>query len=110
LDAPTFLNRYSAVDPGVAPAGRELVQSMTGLAPGEELADGVARLEAAFDAGFPGWREREVWRRRAVVTEASGALDLPGTTWRDRPAVAHADDVWLAGDWVAAPGHLSEVS
>ena len=40
----------------------------------------------------------------------TGALDLPGTTWRDRPAVARGDGVFLAGDWTAAPGLLSEVA
>jgi hypothetical protein len=40
----------------------------------------------------------------------SGALDLPGHTWRDRPAVDRGDGVFLAGDMVAAPGLLSEVS
>jgi hypothetical protein len=40
----------------------------------------------------------------------SGALDMPGTTWRDRPAVDRGDGVFLAGDMVAAPGLLSEVS
>ena len=44
------------------------------------------------------------------VDGRSGALDLPGTTWRDRPAVARGDDVFLAGDMVAAPGLLSEVT
>lgn len=38
------------------------------------------------------------------------ALDLPGRTWRDRPAVARGDGVHLAGDQVAAPGFLSEVT
>ena len=40
----------------------------------------------------------------------TGALDLPGTTWRDRPAVARGDGVFVAGDWTAAPGLLSEVA
>ena len=40
----------------------------------------------------------------------SGALDMPGTSWRDRPAVDRGDGVFLAGDMVAAPGLLSEVS
>jgi hypothetical protein len=40
----------------------------------------------------------------------SGALDLPGTTWRDRPAIDGGDGVLLCGDQVAAPGCLSEVS
>jgi hypothetical protein len=37
-------------------------------------------------------------------------VDLPGTTWRDRPTTHPRTDIWLAGDWVAAPGHLAEVS
>lgn len=40
----------------------------------------------------------------------SGALDLPGATWRDRPAVDRGDGVYLVGDCVAAPGLLSEVA
>ncbi len=40
----------------------------------------------------------------------TGALDHPGTTWRDRPAVDRRDGVFLAGDCVAAPGLLSEVA
>jgi hypothetical protein len=40
----------------------------------------------------------------------SGALDMPGTSWRDRPALDRGDGVFLAGDMVAAPGLLSEVS
>jgi hypothetical protein len=40
----------------------------------------------------------------------TGALDLPGQTWRDRPAVDRGDGVFLAGDMVAAPGCLSEIA
>ena len=40
----------------------------------------------------------------------TGALDLPGKTWRDRPAVDRGDGVFLAGDMVAAPGCLSEIA
>jgi hypothetical protein len=40
----------------------------------------------------------------------TGALDHPGRTWRDRPAVERGDGVFLAGDMVAAPGLLSEVA
>jgi hypothetical protein len=63
-----------------------------------------------MDAGFPGWRERETWRRRSLAENASGAIDLPGTTWRDRPAIDQGDGLYLAGDADAAPGLLSEVS
>ena len=40
----------------------------------------------------------------------TGALDLPGKTWRDRPAIDRGDGVFLAGDMVAAPGCLSEIA
>ena len=44
------------------------------------------------------------------MTARSGPLDYPGTSWRDRPAIDRGDGVYLAGDMVAAPGLLSEVS
>jgi hypothetical protein len=87
-----------------------LVQGQIGLRPDETLESGVARVEALLDSGFADWRGREVWRRRAVVENKSGALDLPGTTWRDRPAIDRGDGVFVVGDMVAAPGLLSEVS
>ena len=40
----------------------------------------------------------------------TGALDPPGKTWRDRPAIDRGDGVYLAGDMVAAPGCLSEIA
>ena len=110
LDEAAFVDRFTAVDSTLAPAGHSLVQAMIGLRPDEPLEAGVGRIEAILDAGYRGWRDREVWRRRAVVSEATGALDLPGSTWRDRPAIRQGESLWLAGDWVAAPGHLSEVS
>jgi hypothetical protein len=110
LDETAFIDRFSAVLPSLAPGGQELVQASVGLAPDEGLESGVGRLEASLDAAFDGWRDRETWRRRGLVTESTGAVDLPLTTWRDRTPVAYADGVWLAGDWVAAPGHLAEVS
>jgi hypothetical protein len=80
------------------------------IRPGES-ADGAARrLEGLLDAAFVGWRERETWRRRQVMTGRTGAIDMPGTTWRDRPAIDRGDGVFLAGDMVAAPGCLSEVA
>jgi phytoene dehydrogenase-like protein len=110
LDEAGFVNRFTAVDRTLAPAGHSLVQGMIGLRPDETLEHGVARIEAILDAGYRGWRDRQVWRRRAVASEATGALDLPGSDWTDRPAVRQGEELWLAGDWVAAPGHLAEVS
>lgn len=110
LDASGWAEAYTVPDQSLAPKGHHLVQAQAGLRPGESLDDGVARLEQLLDVGYDGWRQRETWRRRMAVTDESGALDLPGTTWRDRPAVTRGDGVYLVGDMVAAPGILSEVT
>ncbi|MFB7592091.1 NAD(P)-binding protein [Streptomyces sp. NPDC056169] len=110
LDAPGWVERFTAQDPGLAPAGQQLVQAQLPIGPDESKADGVAHAERLLDRGFPGWRERTVWRREAVSQGRTGAVDRPGTTWRDRPAIDRGDGVYLVGDQVAAPGVLSEVS
>ncbi|MGW6389670.1 NAD(P)-binding protein [Streptomyces sp. NPDC055103] len=110
LDAPGWVERFTAQDPSLAPAGQQLIQAQLPVGPGESKADGVAHAERLLDRGFPGWRERTVWRREAVSQGRTGAVDRPGTTWRDRPAVDRGDGVYLVGDQVAAPGVLSEVS
>ena len=110
LDSGSWVERFTAPDPSLAPPGHELVQGHTGLAPGEPLEEGVRRLEAVLDGTFRGWRGRETWRRRMEMENLTGAVDPPGTTWRDRPAVERGGGVFLAGDQVAAPGLLSEVS
>lgn len=110
LDAPGWLERFTAQDRSLAPAGEQLIQGQIPIAPHESKADGTARAGQLLDLGFPGWRERVTWRREAVANSRTGAVDLPGTSWRDRPAVDRGDGVYLAGDQVAAPGVLSEVS
>ncbi|HEX7166405.1 MAG TPA: FAD-dependent oxidoreductase [Acidimicrobiales bacterium] len=110
LDESGWVERFSIKDRSLAPAGHSLLQLHLGARGDEPLEDAVARAEALLDATYRGWREREVWRRRSVVDGATGAVDLPGTTWRDRPAIDRGDGVWLAGDAVAAPGLLAEVS
>ncbi|MFB7272871.1 NAD(P)-binding protein [Streptomyces sp. NPDC056244] len=110
LDAPGWLERFTAQDPSLAPVGHELLQGHFPVGPGQSAADGIARAEHLLDLGFPGWRERTVWRRESLATGRTGAVDLPGTTWRDRPRIDRGDGVYLAGDEVAAPGVLSEVS
>jgi hypothetical protein len=89
MDEAGWIGRYSAADRQIAPQGHELIQAQMPL---EE------------------WREHETWRRRQVMDARSGALDLPGLTWRDRPAIDRGDGVFLVGDMVAAPGLLAEVS
>ncbi|KOW00008.1 FAD-dependent oxidoreductase [Streptomyces sp. NRRL B-1140] len=110
LDAPGWLERFTAQDASLAPAGEQLIQGQIPLAPHESKADGTARAEQLLDLGFPGWRERLTWRRESVANGRTGAVDPPGTSWRDRPAVDRGEGVYLAGDQVAAPGVLSEVS
>ncbi len=120
LDAPGWIGhggpgvsprrRSIAQDRTLAPAGEQLIQGQIPLAPHESKADGTARAEELLDLGMPGWRDRVTWRREAVANGRTGAVDPPGTTWRDRPAVDRGDGVYLAGDQVAAPGLLSEVS
>ncbi|MFF4802602.1 NAD(P)-binding protein [Streptomyces sp. NPDC001351] len=110
LDSPGWLERFTAQDRSLAPAGEQLVQGQIPIAPHETKADGVARAEELLDLAFEGWRGRVTWRREAVANGRTGAVDLPGTSWRDRPAIDRGDGVYLAGDQVAAPGVLSEVS
>ncbi|MEV6941959.1 FAD-dependent oxidoreductase [Streptomyces sp. NPDC051172] len=110
LDSPGWLERFTAQDRSLAPAGEQLVQGQIPIAPHETKAAGVARAEDLLDLAFEGWRGRVTWRREAVANGRTGAVDLPGTSWRDRPAIDRGDGVYLAGDQVAAPGVLSEVS
>ncbi|MFJ6086460.1 NAD(P)-binding protein [Streptomyces sp. NPDC092369] len=110
LDSPGWIERFTARDRSLAPAGEQLLQGQIPIAPHERRADGVARAEELLDLGFEGWRERVTWRREATANGRTGAVDLPGTSWRDRPAVDRGDGVYLAGDQVAVPGVLSEVS
>ncbi len=105
-----WIGRYSTSDRAIAPAGHDLIQAQMPIRPEESVDQAGLRLEALLDASLVDWRERETWRRRQVMDARSGALDMPGKTWRDRPAVDRGDGVFLAGDMVAAPGLLAEVS
>src|SRR5205807_4024991 len=99
-----------AQDPSLAPEDEQLVQAQMPVRPDERTEDAASRLEQLLDASFEHWRNRTTWRRRQVMDGRSGALDLPGTSWRDRPAIDRGNGVFLCGDQVAAPGCLSEVS
>jgi hypothetical protein len=110
LDEAGWIGRYSTTNPSIAPDGEELIQAQMPIRPGESADQAALRLEGLLDASLEDWRSRETWRRRQVMDGRSGALDEPGSTWRDRPAVERGDGVFLAGDMVAAPGLLSEVS
>lgn len=110
FDEGAMIERFSSQDPSLAPRGHELIQGEIPLRQGEAKAAGLNRLESLYDLAFPGWRDRVTWRREQSANYRTGALDLPGQTWRDRPAIARGDDRYLVGDMVAAPGLLAEVS
>jgi hypothetical protein len=110
LDTCGWMENFTMPDPTIAPPGEHLVQMQMPIDSQTSKADGVARLEAIADQALPGWRERTTHRLESLANARTGAVDHPGTSWRDRPAIDRGDDVYLVGDRVAAPGLLSEVS
>jgi phytoene dehydrogenase-like protein len=110
MDEAGWIERFTAADRSLAPDGEELIQAQMPIRPSESAEHACARLERLMDASLPDWRERETWRRRQVMDARSGALDMPGQSWRDRPSVDRGNGVYVAGDMVAAPGLLSEVA
>jgi phytoene dehydrogenase-like protein len=110
LDTCGWMENFTMPDPTIAPAGEHLVQMQMPIDSQTSKADGVARLEIIADQALPGWRERTTHRLESLANARTGAVDFPGTTWRDRPAINRGDGVYLVGDRVAAPGLLSEVS
>jgi len=44
----------------------------------------------------------------SLRTHCTRAIDLPGTTWRDRPAISRSNSLAVATDQSAAPGLLAE--
>jgi phytoene dehydrogenase-like protein len=78
LDEAGFAERFTAVDPSLAPPGRTLIQALTGRRRGASLAQAVARLESLLDVGWPTWRDREVWRRRSIVRRQVARSTSPG--------------------------------
>ncbi len=110
LENAGWIERYTAQDPSLAPPGEQLLQAQMPIRPDEGVDEAAIRLERLLDASLEDWRERVTWRRRQVMDGRSGALDLPGSTWRDRPAIDRGEGVFLCGDQVAADGCLAEVS
>jgi phytoene dehydrogenase-like protein len=110
LETCGWMENFTMPDPTIAPAGEHLVQMQMPIDPQASKADGVARLEIIADQALPGWRERTTHRLESLANARTGAVDFPGASWRDRPAIDRGDGVYLVGDRVAAPGLLSEVS
>ncbi len=110
LDDRLYASNYSGPDPSSAPEGESLIQVSAGLREGEAAAAAWARIEGVLDLAYSDWRARVKWRRQAVAEGGAGPADPPGRSWHDRPAIDRGAGRWLAGDHVAAPGILSEVS
>ncbi|MGA9876477.1 MAG: NAD(P)-binding protein [Solirubrobacteraceae bacterium] len=110
LDESGWIGRYSGANPTLAPEGEELIQAQMPIRPGETPDLAAMRLERFLDLSIEDWRGRETWRRRQVMDGRSGALDMPGSSWRERPAIDRGNGVFLAGDMVASEGMLAEVS
>ncbi|MBW8484291.1 NAD(P)-binding protein [Actinomadura parmotrematis] len=110
LDEGGFHESYTMQDLGMAPAGESLYQLQMPVRDGEPHDGAHRRLRSFADELLPGWADRVTFRRSAVAKGRTGALDLPGRTWRDRPAIDRGGGVYLAGDTVAAPGMRGEIS
>jgi hypothetical protein len=109
LDDRIYVARYSRADPTLAPPRHELIQIAAACAPHERKADAERRVQRLLDQSWPGWRTAVQWQRSAVRVHCTGAIDMPGTTWHDRPAVRRSNTLTVATDQSAAPGLLAEV-
>jgi len=110
LDDRIYVARYSLADPTLAPPGHELVQISAACAPGERKSAAEHRVTRLLDESWPGWRGAVQWHSSALRTDCTGAIDLPGTTWHDRPPVTRSGTLAVATDQSAAPGLLTEVA
>jgi NAD(P)-binding Rossmann-like domain len=109
LDRRIYGARYGRADPALVPPGHDLIQLSAACAPGERKEDAEGRVRRLLDECWPGWRAAVQWQASAIRTGCTGALDLPGTTWRDRPAISRGPGLAVATDQSAAPGLLAEV-
>ncbi len=109
LDHRVYVARYTAYDKNLAPPGEELIQCSAGIRKGEKLPAAIERIHGVLDRYYAGWRDRTTWSQKSPYA-GTAPIDLPGTSWRDRPAIEQGEKVWLAGDHVAAPGLLAEVA
>ena len=79
LESSGWIERYSARDASLAPAGEQLVQAQMPIRPDESADDAGRRLERLLDASFEAWSDRVTSRPPPGDGRPRGALDLPGT-------------------------------
>ena len=74
LDEAGWVERFSAADPSLAPAGEELVQAQMPVRPAEGAEQTALRLERLLEAALPGsGANARRWRRRQVMDGRTGA-------------------------------------
>lgn len=110
LDQRIYAARYSEADPSLAPAGHHFIQIAAALAPSDPFTAAVGRVHELLDTTAPGWVDHVQWKRTYELSNQTGAIDLPGTSWQDRPAVLRTRALAVASDQSAAPGLLAEVA
>ncbi len=109
LDDRIYAARYSLADSTLAPPGHELLQVAAACQPWEHKADVQRRVNQLLDDAWPGWRGCVRWHRGTVLADCTGAVEMPGKSWRDRPGVDRGMTLKVATDQSAAPGLLAEV-
>ncbi|GAA0943121.1 NAD(P)-binding protein [Actinocorallia libanotica] len=110
LDEGGFHESYTMQDASIAPPGESLYQLQMPVRADESHSSARARLDAFADLLLPDLAGRTTFRRTAIAKGRSGALDLPGRTWRDRSPIDRGQGIYVATDTVAAPGMRGEIS
>ena len=110
LDEGGFHESYTMQDASIAPPGESLYQLQMPVRAGESHSSARARLDAFAGLLLPDLAGRTTFRRTAIAKGRSGALDLPGQTWRDRSPIDRGQGIYVATDTVAAPGMRGEIS
>lgn len=114
VDRPLYFSVHSAAA-RLAPDGAALVHTMRYLEPGErpDRERLVAELEGFVDLLQPGWREQERARQFLLGMPAISSIPLAakdGMNGRPDVAVAEAEGLFIAGDWVGPAGLLSDAA
>lgn len=110
-DRPTYVSVHSAAAK-LAPEGAALIHVMT-YSPSEDTRADERELEEALDVVQPGWRDVVVHRRflpGMVAMNDLVAAARGGLAGRPGVAVAGAEGLFVAGDWVGAEGLLLDAA
>jgi phytoene dehydrogenase-like protein len=112
IDRPFYYSVHSAWAK-LAPEGSALIHTMKYLKPGEPATPETTRqeLEALLDVLQPGWHAEVMEQSFLPHMVASNAIvqaGRGGLAGRPGPAVPDISNLYVAGDWVGAEGHLAD--